>query len=255
MSSVPQSSVPQSSVPGPATLVLVDFDDTLVDTAPRFQNARRELFRLLMEHGFNETDVHRVHHHEVDPTMRKTYGLGPARMEPAFRATYEALCKHGNSNVDVDVAERAAAIGRAVAGTPPVFDGALVALTRLAAALPTVVYTQSGDFEYQLGCVRGSGVLEILPLEKIRIVERKTTEQFRQTVAELGVDDMRGVWMVGNSMRSDINPALEAGANALYVEVADPWEYDVVEPFSDRFHTVGSFPEAVDFLLRGGNAG
>ena len=239
-----------SSVLSPQ-LVLVDFDDTLVDTAPRFQNARRELFRLLMEHGFAEPDVHRIHHEEVDPAMRKTYGLGPARMEPAFRATYESLCKHGNSPVDGDVADRAAAIGRAVAGTPPVFDGALVALTRLAAQLPTVLYTQSGDFDYQLGCVQGSGVLDVLPLEKVRIVERKTTDQFRRTLQEFGIADPQRAWMVGNSMRSDINPALEAGANALYVESADPWEYDLVEPFSERFHTVGSFPEAVDFLLNG----
>lgn len=232
-------------------LVLVDFDDTLVDTAPRFQNARRDLFRLLLEHGFAEDHAHRVHHDEVDPAMRKTYGLGPARMEPAFRATYEALCKHGNIPVDVDVSERAALIGRAVAGTPPVFDGALLALTRLAAALPTALYTQSGDADYQLGCVRDSGILDVIPLERVRIAERKTTEQFRKTIAEFGITDPRAVWMVGNSMRSDINPALEAGANAIFIEVADPWEFDMVEPFSDGFHTVGSFPEAVEFLLNG----
>lgn len=230
-------------------LVLVDFDDTLVDTAPRFQNARRELFRLLLEHGFTEPDVHRVHHNDVDPVMRQQFGLGPARMEPAFRATYEALCRLGNLPIDAALAERAAQIGRAVAGSPPVFDGALVALTRLATALPTALYTQSGDYDYQFGCVRDAGVLDILPLERVRVIERKTTEQFRLILRDFGIKDPATVWMVGNSLRSDINPALEAGANAVYIETADPWEFDMVEPFSDGFHTVGSFPEAVDFLL------
>lgn len=232
-------------------LVLVDFDDTLVDTAPRFQNARRELFRLLASCGFAENDVYRVHHDEVDPAMRLQFGLGPARMEPAFRATYEALCRNGNCAVDHGVAEQAALLGRAVAGAPPAIAGALAALTRLSTELPTALYTQSGDYNYQLSCIEAAGVLGILPLERVHVCERKTAHQFRAVLASFGIEDASRAWMVGNSMRSDINPALEAGANAILVETADPWEFDVVEPFSDTFHTVGSFSAAVDFLLGG----
>src|SRR5207253_6625697 len=137
------------------------------------------------EHRFTEADTHRVHHDDVDPVMRQKFGLGPARMEPAFRETYEALCRLGNLPVNSTVAERAAEIGRAVAGSPRVFDGALVALTKLAAALPTALYTQSGDYDYQFGCVRDAGILDILPLERVRVVDRKTTGQFRLILDEL----------------------------------------------------------------------
>lgn len=238
--------MPESSAP---ELVLVDFDDTLVNTAPRFQNARRELFRLMSEAGFTEAETYRVHHDEVDPVMRKTHGLGPRRMEHSFRATYEVLCAGCSRAVDDDVVQRAVLLGRAVAGTPPVLDGALDALARLAQALPTALYTQSGDAEYQLECITNCGILETIRLERIRIVERKTTGQFKRVLTEFGIEDASKVWMIGNSMRSDINPALEAGANAIFVEVADPWEFDVVDPHSDAFHQVRSFSEAVDFLL------
>lgn len=230
-------------------LVLVDFDDTLVDTAPRFQNARRDLFRLLSAAGFSEADARRVHHEEVDPLMRKRFGLGPRRMEHAFRATYESLCTASAWPIDEQVAERAAALGRSVAGTPPLLNGSLDALARLAAAFPTALYTQAGDPEYQIGCVRECGILDVIPLERVQICERKTTEQFRRVVRDFGIGDPADVWMVGNSMRSDINPALEAGANAIYVEVADPWEFDLVEPVAETFHHVSSFTEAVDLLL------
>jgi putative hydrolase of the HAD superfamily len=230
-------------------LVLVDFDDTLVDTAPRFQSARRELFRLLSGLGFSEEEAHRVHHHEIDPGMRERFGLGPARLEHAFRATYEALCKATGLTVDEILAEQASAFGRVVAGPPPIFDGALDALGRLASQLPTVVYTQSGDHEYQLGCIRACGVLDIVPPERVTICEQKTTERFRHLIAEYGVDDPGTVWMIGNSMRADINPALEAGANAILIEQAEPWEHDVVDPFADHFHRAPTFSAAVDFLL------
>src|SRR5262245_65316768 len=72
-------------------LVLVDFDDTLVDTAPRFQNARRSLFALLCSLGADESLVARVHHDRVDPAMLERHGLGPARLEHSFRRTYEVI--------------------------------------------------------------------------------------------------------------------------------------------------------------------
>ena len=230
-------------------LVLVDFDDTLVDTAPRFQNARRELFALLAEAGFAEHDARRVHHDEVDTLMRERYGLGPARMEHAFRATYEALCATCGRVPEPAVAERAVRLGRAVAGAPPVIAGALAALARLARALPTAIYTQAGDPAYQRACIEACGVLAILPSERVRICQNKNTEQFRRTLADFAIEDPSTVWMIGNSMRSDINPALEAGANAILVEVADPWEFDLVDPIGDSFHRVSSFGAAVALLL------
>lgn len=230
-------------------LVLVDFDDTLVDTAPRFQRARRELFDLLNELGFDEDLVRRTHHDEIDPVMRKRFGLGPQRLEHAFRATYEHLCNNTARMIDDSIAERCSMFGRTVAGTPPLLEGALDALRRLANALPTVLYTQSGDTAYQLACITDCGVLDVVQHERVRITSQKTTDQFRAVLDEFGIADPAAVWMIGNSMRSDINPALETGANAIFIDVDDPWEFDVVDPFHDGFHRVRTFPEAVDMVL------
>jgi putative hydrolase of the HAD superfamily len=84
----------------------------------------------------------------------------------------------------------------------------------------------------------------------VMIREHKTTDALRSILRDLKIDDPKTVWMIGNSMRSDINPALEAGANAIFVDVENPWEFDVVEPISSAYHSVRTFGEAVDFLLR-----
>jgi putative hydrolase of the HAD superfamily len=230
-------------------IVLVDFDDTLVDTAPRFQNARRSLLTLMQECGFTEGAAYDMLYHQVDPGMRAQYGLGPRRMEPAFVETYRRLCSAAGVPEDAAIAERCALLGRGCYGPPPAFDGALDALRRLAEVHPTVVYTQSGDLEYQLENVRGAGIVDIVTEERVRVCDRKDATMFRATLESYGVTDPARAWMVGNSMRSDINPALEAGANAILVEAHDPWEYDLVEPVSPRFHRVASFHEAVNLLL------
>jgi putative hydrolase of the HAD superfamily len=230
-------------------LVLVDFDDTLVDTAPRFQRARRELFELLVSLGFDEELVRHTHHQEIDPVMRTRFGLGPQRLEHAFRETYVHLATSAALALDESVAMRCALLGSTVAGTPPLLDGSLEALRRLAHVLPTVLYTQAGDEAYQLACITECGVLDVVQRERVRITARKTKEQFAATLREFGVADPSRAWMIGNSMRSDINPALENGANAIFVDVDEPWEFDVVEPAHNGFHTVRTFREAVDYLL------
>ncbi|HEX6134621.1 MAG TPA: HAD family hydrolase [Longimicrobiales bacterium] len=230
-------------------LVLVDFDDTLVDTGPRFQSARRSLLTLMREAGFAEDVAYNVLYNDIDPAMRAKYGLGPRRMEPAFIAAYRRLCDLHGVPFEEDVAVRCAELGRSCYGPPPAFDGALDALRRLAGELPTVVYTQSGDLEYQLECVRGAGIIDIVTEHRIHVCSHKDAESFLRTVRHYGVNDPARAWMVGNSIRSDINPALEAGANAILVETSDPWEYDLVDPLSPSFHRVPTFPHAVDLLL------
>lgn len=230
-------------------LILVDFDDTLVNTGPRFQGARRSLVALMAEAGFDEDVARDMLYNQVDPGMRTTYGLGPKRMEPSFTETYRRLCELHDVAVDEAFVTRAGALGRACFGPPPAFEGALDALRRLSSELPTVVYTQSGDIEYQLECVRGSGIVDIIREDRVHVCGHKNADMFLRTIRHYGIADPAHSWMVGNSMRSDINPALEAGANAILVETVDPWEYDLVEPVSDAYQRAPSFPHAVDLLL------
>ena len=54
------------------------------------------------------------------------------------------------------------------------------------------------------------------------IVKEKDAAAYRRLVAERGFDP-RETWMIGNSPKSDINPALEAGLNAVLVPHAHTW--------------------------------
>jgi hypothetical protein len=58
--------------------------------------------------------------------------------------------------------------------------------------------------------------------------------------------------MIGNSIRADINPALQAGAEALLVEPYEMWVFDRVPPIHDEFLRFPTFPEAVAHILGNG---
>jgi hypothetical protein len=100
-------------------LVLFDFDDTLVATAPRFERARNELFRLLGEQGFEEVRARALHHDIIDPEMRRHYGFGPHRLAHAFGETYARLCGQAGREPDPALRERCAALGRGWPGRRP----------------------------------------------------------------------------------------------------------------------------------------
>jgi putative hydrolase of the HAD superfamily len=233
-------------------LVLVDFDDTLVETAPAFHRAREALFTRLAEEGFPTEESHRVHHEEVEPEFLTLFGMGPFRLEHSFRETYVRLCTaHGRSQ-SAAVAETCGNLGKDFMGHPEVMEGAMGALERLAGRYPTVIFSQASHREYQLGRIRDAGVTGIVDEERIRVTHRKTRETFLEAVRHFTSSEPRHTVMVGNSLRSDINPALEAGAQAILVEPYEMWHYDNVPPVSTGFLRFATFPEAVAHLLENG---
>jgi len=231
-------------------LVLVDFDDTLVETAPAFRIAREALFALLEEEGFSPEDSHRVHYKEVDPELLAHHGMGPFRMEPSFRETYLRLSEEQGREIVPELTDRCGALGRDFLGRPRVMNGSLEALETLTRHYPTVIFSQAAQQEYQMGRIRDSGVTGILDEERIRIIHRKTAETFQDALHHFGVRDSSQATMIGNSLRSDINPALSVGAKAILVEPYEMWHYDIVPPLSNEFLRFPTFPDAVGHICR-----
>jgi putative hydrolase of the HAD superfamily len=76
------------------------------------------------------------------------------------------------------------------------------------------------------------------------IVKEKDTVAYRSIVRERQLDPAR-TWMVGNSPKSDINPAMEAGLNAVFIPHAHTWvlEKQEIRPGAGQLLTVERFPE------------
>lgn len=58
-------------------------------------------------------------------------------------------------------------------------------------------------------------------------------------------------WMIGNSLRTDIMPALTAGLNTIYINLPDEWAYNIVElqpQTSGIMYTVNSLQEVPDVI-------
>jgi putative hydrolase of the HAD superfamily len=74
------------------------------------------------------------------------------------------------------------------------------------------------------------------------IVHEKDAAAYRSLVSERDMEVSRS-WMIGNSPKSDINPALEAGLNAVFVPHARTWvlEQEEIRLGPGRLLTVNGF--------------
>jgi putative hydrolase of the HAD superfamily len=77
------------------------------------------------------------------------------------------------------------------------------------------------------------------------IVKEKDAQAYARLVREQGFH-LENTWMIGNSPKSDINPALQAGLGAVLVPHAHTWvleHQDVRAPEGSRFLEVQSFAD------------
>jgi putative hydrolase of the HAD superfamily len=123
------------------------------------------------------------------------------------------------------------AAGRALLAHPvQLFDGVEDTLRTLAKMAPLVVVTK-GDLLHQESKLAASGLGDLF--SGIEIVSDKKVDTFRALFARLAVAPQEAV-MAGDSMRSDILPALEAGAWAAFIPQEGGWSHESATAPSDR---------------------
>jgi len=99
-----------------------------------------------------------------------------------------------------------------------------------------------GAIAEQSGKIERSGLKQYFAA--VEIVAEKDAPIYRSVVAKYGLSN-RTTWMIGNSPKSDINPALSAGLNAVFVPHGNTWileHEEVAEPTPpSRLLTVETF--------------
>lgn len=83
----------------------------------------------------------------------------------------------------------------------------------------------------------------------IHVVSRKDASIYRAAAHELGDPAGETLCMIGNSMRSDVGPALEAGWRAIHVPPPTEWAHDAAgEARSTRFRRARTFRQIAEFV-------
>lgn len=227
------------------TAIGFDADDTLWQNEQFFRLTEESFTALLADHG----DSHHVASRLLEAERRnlKLYGFGAkgftlSMIETALEVT--------DGTVPQAVIGKILALGRAMLDYPiEPLPHAQETLEALAGRYRIILITK-GDLFDQERKLAQSGLGGFF--DAVEIVSDKTPEVYDRLFA-LHADGPSSAMMVGNSLKSDVIPALEAGAWGVHVPHQLTWELDRAEPPEGhlRFRaveTLGRLPDLLDSL-------
>jgi putative hydrolase of the HAD superfamily len=205
----------------PIRLICLDADDTLWHNEAYFVRTKARLAALLAD--FAPADEVEARIEAVEHNNLGAYGYGAKGFVLSMIETAAALAGERLSGATV---EAILALGKEMIGHPvEMLDGVVEALDDLAALAPLVLVTK-GDLWHQEAKLAASGLGE--RFTGVEIVSDKKAETYARIFARHGVAPEEAV-MAGNSMRSDVLPALEAGAWAAFVPFELCWSHETAE--------------------------
>ena len=220
--------------------LIVDADDTLWENNIYFERAIARFISFLNHHEFSPEQV-RATLNDVERECIVTHGYGLHSFAHALVRTFERL-----SPKPVTPESHAQIVGF----TNAITDHNIEFLPEV---LETLQYLQNrhrlilvtkGAVAEQSGKIERSGVRKYFP--DAEIVAEKDASTYARIIQQFALD-RDSTWMIGNSPKSDINPALAAGLHAVFIPHGDTWVLEHEElnqpPSGQKLLIVGSFAE------------
>lgn len=197
--------------------LLIDADDTLWENNVHFERVVARFIELVDHPRLSPGQVRSVLD-DIERAHFATRGYGSAAFALNLRDAFRALA----GDARPERLEELVSLAGAIRQEPlQLIDGVRETLEYLAARHRLMLFSK-GEASEQSGKLERSGLTGFFA--EVRIVAEKDAAAYRAVVG-LGAPEGR-TWMVGNSPRSDINPALEAGLKAVWVPHAATWRLE-----------------------------
>lgn len=206
-----------------AQTLLIDADDTLWENNIYFERAIARFVSFLNHHEYSPEQVREVLN-DVERECIVRHGYGLHSFAHALVDTFERLSLEP---ITPELHAKIQSFAHTVAEHPvEILPEVPATLAHLASRHHLILVTK-GAIAEQSGKIERSGLKEYFAA--VEIVAEKDVPVYQTIVAkyELSSDT---TWMIGNSPKSDINPALAAGLNAVFVPHGDTWvlEHDEI---------------------------
>jgi putative hydrolase of the HAD superfamily len=203
-------------------LIALDADDTLWHNEPLYTNTREQFRRLLARYDAAGDLDDRLY--EVELRNLQHFGYG---VKGFVLSLIESAIEMTGGRLESADVRQIIDWGREMLSSPvELLEGVREAVEELAGVFPLILVTK-GDLLHQESKLASSGLGHLF--QGIEVVSEKDARIYRNLIARHGIAADHFV-MVGNSLRSDILPALEAGAHAVYVPYEISWVHEQVPP-------------------------
>lgn len=206
--------------------LLIDADDTLWENNVYFERAFHRFCDFLAHSTLSREQV-RAALDEIELVNIRLHGYGAANFGRNMVECYHHLVER---EIHPEDAEFIAGIAREIMAHPlEIIEQVPETLAYLAGRHDLLLVTK-GNEEEQRNKVEASGLG--MYFREVVVLREKDMPAYARVVQEQQLNVDRS-WMIGNSPKSDINPALAAGLSAVYVPHPRTWHLER-EPVPDQ---------------------
>ncbi|MFI5174018.1 MAG: HAD family hydrolase [Terriglobia bacterium] len=207
--------------------LIFDADDTLWENNIYYEEVRERFLGLTDALGASRAEVE----DKIDRTEQKNiklFGYGSENFIRSLKETFAFFA--GDRDHRETTLHDIESLGSAL------YDFRIELLPRVADTLASLrdrhrfFLLTKGDEREQTSKVKKSNLESLF--EEVVVVPEKNVVTYEQIASRLTLDKSI-TWMIGNSPRSDINPALEAGLGAVYVPHAVTWHFEKIPVRTD----------------------
>ncbi len=213
--------------------LLIDADDTLWENNIYFERAIAAFISFLDHHEYSPVEVRQT----LNAVERETilaHGYGLTSFTRSLVDCFERLSP---APVTEEKRERIRGFARSIAEQEiELLPGVAEALADLSGRHHLILMTK-GDRAEQADKLARSGLATYFAA--VEIPAEKDPAAYRDVVLRQNIE-ARSAWMIGNSPKSDINPALAAGLHAVFLFHPDTWilEHAAVDKAPEGQHLI-----------------
>jgi len=225
------------------TSLLIDADDTLWENNIYFEQVREQFLQWMEQLGFHSGEVQSAFT-EIEHGNIQKNGYGGENFIASLKDTYfffePGISAHAYGLRQID------AMAETVRRHPiQLLEGVRSSLELLNQRHQTILFTKGSPAE-QKRKIEASGLAGLF--HAIEIVKEKSIDTFQEVIARHRLSKLH-TWMIGNSPRSDINPAIAAGIRAFYIPHTWTWEREREDLCaSDQVTVLDRFSDLLEHL-------
>jgi putative hydrolase of the HAD superfamily len=196
--------------------LLIDADDTLWENNIYFERAIAAFISFLDHQEYSPAEVRQtLNTVERETILAHGYGLSSFT-----RSLIDCFDRLSPSQPTEERRERVRGFARAIAEQEiELLPGVAETLADLAGRHHLILMTK-GNHAEQVDKFARSGLAPYFAA--VEIVAEKDPQAYRDVILRQNIA-ARSAWMIGNSPKSDINPALAAGLHAVFLFHKDTW--------------------------------
>lgn len=205
--------------------LLLDADDTLWENNIYFERAIAAFISYL-DHRVHTGEEVREHLNSCERRTIAEYGYGLKSFRRSLITCFEEL---SDGPASAEKHERIVSFVDSIAAQEIELLPDVEPTLRTLAERHRLLLVTKGDRDEQTDKLQRSGLRDLF--QAVEVPAEKNEAMYRELTARHRCESA-STWMIGNSPRSDVNPAMAAGLNAIFIPHDFTWvlEHEVVDP-------------------------